>query len=936
MQELAADPNRRFVYVELAFFWMWWNQQSQSTKQLVRKLVDNRQLEFVIGAWCMNDEASTYYNDIIDQQTLGLQFILREFGECARPRVAWQLDPFGHSREQASLFAQFGFDGLFLGRIDYQDSIYKSNTKTREFVWQGSSSLGLNGTIFTGVLPNVYQPPPGFCFDELCDDEPIMDDPTLEDYNVNERVDEFISYINQKASEYKTNNLILTMGSDFQYSNARMWFKNLDKLIYHVNQRQITNNSNINVFYSTPSCYLYSLYKSNLTWPTKQDDFFPYAHRPHSFWTGYFTSRPNLKYYVRQTNNYFQAVRQLSAIAQLTSYKAKAQLDNLERAMGVAQHHDAVSGTEKQHVARDYAKRLSIGTELTRTILTESYAVILASVDKSIHLNKVNMIEQQYCPLLNISLCVPIENKKDFSVIIYNPLARTVETTIRLPVSGDTYHTRDASSGELQTTDISPIHQDVLKIPERSSKADHDIVFNTVLPPLGFRVFNFSVKGFEKSMENSKKAHSNAKGNVVLRNEHLELAFDSSGMLQQVSALDITVSSNIQQEFCYYESFTGVDLTPEFQSSGAYIFRPKKQTPTCLKVKNFSVFQGDVVQEVHQVYDEWISQTIRLYKNAKSVEFEWQVGPIPVFLLSGREVITKFNTDLRSSKSFYTDSNGREILKRVRDFRPGWEGFNQTEPVSGNYYPVNSRIFIKDEEGSGDVARQLTIVTDRSHGASSIDDGSVEIMLHRRILSDDALGVSEPLDELGINLRGLIARGKHYLFLNTTTNSPALHRDFAHKLNMKPILTFPKLDAGLNVFKSLNKWTAIGQSLPENVEILTLMPDFYAEIPSNNSLLVRFEHFYERNEDTVLALPVTINIMEIFSHLFRIENIEELSLGANMAVDELNERLKWNLKQTTQRFPHSTNTKKMSISPYEIQLEPMQIRTFRIHYSRSF
>lgn len=29
--------------------------------------------------------------------------------------------------------------------------------------------------------------------------------------------------------------------------------------------------------------------------------------------------------------------------------------------MGVAQHHDAVSGTEKQHVAFDYAERLSDG-----------------------------------------------------------------------------------------------------------------------------------------------------------------------------------------------------------------------------------------------------------------------------------------------------------------------------------------------------------------------------------------------------------------------------------------------------------------------------------------------------------------------------------------------------------------------------------------------
>ena len=31
--------------------------------------------------------------------------------------------------------------------------------------------------------------------------------------------------------------------------------------------------------------------------------------------------------------------------------------------MGIAQHHDAVSGTEKQHVADDYAQRLAQGID---------------------------------------------------------------------------------------------------------------------------------------------------------------------------------------------------------------------------------------------------------------------------------------------------------------------------------------------------------------------------------------------------------------------------------------------------------------------------------------------------------------------------------------------------------------------------------------------
>ena len=36
----------------------------------------------------------------------GLRFILENFGEDARPRVAWQIDPFGHSSEMAAIFAK--------------------------------------------------------------------------------------------------------------------------------------------------------------------------------------------------------------------------------------------------------------------------------------------------------------------------------------------------------------------------------------------------------------------------------------------------------------------------------------------------------------------------------------------------------------------------------------------------------------------------------------------------------------------------------------------------------------------------------------------------------------------------------------------------------------------------------------------------------------
>jgi len=42
------------------------------------------------------------------------------------------------------------------------------------------------------------------------------------------------------------------------------------------------------------------------------------------------------------------------------------------------------------------------------------------------------------------------------------------------------------------------------------------------------------------------------------------------------------------------------------------------------------LFQGILVQEVHQQFGPWASQVIRLYDGEKHVEMEWTVGPINV------------------------------------------------------------------------------------------------------------------------------------------------------------------------------------------------------------------------------------------------------------------------------------------------------------------
>ena len=184
-----------------------------------------------------------------------------------------------------------GFDGLFFGRLDYADKDKRKQEKTMEMMWKASESLGKSSWLFTGALFNGYGPPKGFCFDENCGDEPIMDDPKLQDYNKDQKVLDFIKAAENWGQHYATNHILMPMGEDFNYNNAKVWFKNLDKLIKYVNAMQISNGSRINAFYSTPSCYLKALNNVGRKWPSKNDDFFPYASDPHAYWTGYFTSR---------------------------------------------------------------------------------------------------------------------------------------------------------------------------------------------------------------------------------------------------------------------------------------------------------------------------------------------------------------------------------------------------------------------------------------------------------------------------------------------------------------------------------------------------------------------------------------------------------------------------------------------------------------------
>ncbi|XP_012271344.1 lysosomal alpha-mannosidase isoform X1 [Orussus abietinus] len=903
IEELLKDPQRRFIYVETAFLWKWWLRQNDEVRQNVKTLINEGRLEIISGGWSMNDEGSTHYHSVIDQFTWGFRRLNDTFGTCARPHIGWQIDPFGHSREQASMFAQMGFDGMFIGRLDYQDKLKRLSEKSAEFIWKASPSLGGKADLFTGVLFNNYSPPPGFCFDVLCADEPLIDDPDSPDNNIAKRIDSFLNFTGEQARHYRTNNAILTMGGDFTYQHAQMWFKNLDSLIRYTNAR---NGSTVNVFYSTPSCYLKALHDANLKWPTKTDDFFPYASDPHAYWTGYFTSRPTLKFFERMGNNLLQVCKQLSVLAHLDS--KDEHLSHFREAMGMMQHHDAITGTEKQKVASDYARILYASVHQAEHLNSDALRKILAKEPEQ------PPVKFYSCLQLNISSCKPTEENKQFVVTLYNSQSRLVSTYVRLPVQGNSYSVKNSTGTEI-TSQIVPIPETVLNIPGRKSTATKELVFYAdEIPPLGYLSFYVTEK-----VNHQNDYINEVQSDTSIGNSLYDVSVTSTGEIQIQWKNE---KMKLVQSYHYYEGAEGNNKIFANRSSGAYIFRPKKPEINNLTYSgSFKIYKGPLVQEIHQTINDWVSQVLRIYNMGKQIEFHWLVGPIPVGDKIGKELVSRYSSNLKSEGTFYTDSNGREMIKRLRNYRPTWQ-VKLAEPVSGNYYPVTSKIYLEDPKQG----LRLNVLNDRAQGGTSMQDGELELMLHRRLLSDDAFGVGEALNEEAFG-KGLVARGTHYIFGASTTDKDNLvleEKTLALKLALQPwTFVSPAVNLTYDEWKKFYKMTSAGEvkALPPNVHILTLEPW------KEGTILLRLEHLFEVNEAQQLSQPVTLNITDILPW-FTVTSVHETTLGANQWLED-EQRLKWESEANdAYRNDLNTNPQRVPEDGTTITLKPMEIRTF--------
>ena len=523
-------------------------------------------------------------------------------------------------------------------------------------------------------------------------------------------------------------------------------------------------------------------------------------------------------------------------------------------------------------------------------------------------------------------------------VFVYNPLAQNRSTNVRLPVASEAmFRVERVDAGNNKSVVLPSVIKDAHLASDAMKQ--YELVFDTgLLPPLGIVVFSI-VKQADHDLISidvaasdirSRRLRNGSRETLELNNGFISATFDAStGLLTELSQDGIIVPVN--QTWGYYTSFdSALDSTTKSQNSGAYIFRPSAsdQKPIQLipKLNSAKFLPTPVGIDVYAFFEEpWIWQVTRVQNNSTYVEIEYVVGPVPTNDKRGKEIVTRYSTPIKSNGEFYTDSNGREFQKRKNNFRPTWD-LDVFEPVAGNFYPVNTAIYVEDS------AAAFAVLVDRSQGGASIVDGSIEIMVQRRTLADDSRGVDEALNETtggmspyppyGQNERigeGVVIKGKHRIRIGKGWNGASIARSEMDDVFAEPLILIGSSLISRPATFEKEFFHGLLNPLPPNIMLLTFLRLNRFE----STFLIRICHQYSAKSNETLAKPQTIDLSVLFNYK-NISSIKETTLTGNQ-----NKGLTKQIWNKGRRKTYENGAESLTNSTI-FQIFPMEIRTFEI------
>lgn len=421
--------------------------------------------------------------------------------------------------------------------------------------------------------------------------------------------------------------------------------------------------------------------------------------------------------------------------------------------MGLFQHHDAITGTSKANVMRDYLNRLYESIQDSVKLQQQTIELLVQLPNENFQQNFIiSELERDNSNRMPRKTPSHVLPDKSVEIVLFNSLAQERMEVVLLRVTKPDVKVIDANGNELPYQ-INPVfnvtdHQDSLSRKIVVSTHEFELMFVAKLPALSLTVFTISHTNDTKSKMStiycedchdtsaSEPKHFDIRpkqsGDIQVENSKMKLLFDGdSGFLKSMTRKNWGRPVQMEIKFGAYKS-------AQFHS-GAYLFRPESNDPRSAEKDVFENYQdkrimitsGPVSSDVTVIHGAFLAHTVRIFKTQTYLDTAMFIENDIDFENPPKnretEMFMRFYTPIENGDEpeFYSDLNGFQWQPRKKVSQIG---------IEGNYFPITTSAFIQDNQ------MRLTLMTTHASGAAALEAGQLEVMLDRRTLYDDYRG----------------------------------------------------------------------------------------------------------------------------------------------------------------------------------------------------
>lgn len=416
---------------------------------------------------------------------------------------------------------------------------------------------------------------------------------------------------------------------------------------------------------------------------------------------------------------------------------------------GLFQHHDAITGTSKSFVMRDYGLKLFESLRDTTLIQQNSLQSLLfpnvpLKPDQTLVLSDIERESYEKLPRKTPIQLGPEEANLTKKIVVYNSLARHQEEVVKLRTSTSNVKVTDEHGNDIMYQ-INPVWDMAENMKPWIVQDEFELVFIASMPALSVTIYNLVYVPINKEklatiyckscqtriIVNGNTAKPevvrsvfNIKdippGDIQLENTKLKILFNgNTGFMRNVRRKHNPKIMQCAIQFAAYHS-------AQFHS-GAYLFMPDPNEREYEKdvlqqykdQKSIMITTGSVSTEITVMYGPFLIHSVSIFlaensSLSEAIMIENTVDFETPPKNRETEMFMRILSDVQNGEppEFYTDSNGFSMQRRIKVERIGLEG---------NYFPITSMVYIQDS------SVRLTLMTDHAQGSASWQPGYLEV-----------------------------------------------------------------------------------------------------------------------------------------------------------------------------------------------------------------